>query len=78
MNYLKAVTAKKKVVREEPFGFSGAIKVIYDDGTFGLRANPGEPEPAGPSADELLGEIEASTGDDKLKAYELWIQKQKR
>lgn len=32
----------KKVVREEPFGHSNAIKVVYDDGSYGLKALPSE------------------------------------
>lgn len=40
---------RKTVVREEPFGNSPAVKVIYSDGTFGVR---GVPSTSGPSEDE--------------------------
>lgn len=33
---------RKKVVREERLGNSAAVKVIYDDGTWGIRGIPSE------------------------------------
>lgn len=56
---------RKKVVREERLGMSPAIKVIYEDGTWGLRmASPGEELPeAGPvTYPEVAGQTGSSTG----------------
>lgn len=37
---------RKRVVKEEPLGNSPAVKVIYDDGTFGVRGIGSDPSPA--------------------------------
>lgn len=42
---------RKKVVREEPLGHARAVKVIYDDGSWGIKGIPDEkPESKGPGS----------------------------
>lgn len=49
-----ATVQRKKVVRQERLGNSKAIKVIYDDGSWGLRMNPSDSNeplpPPGPTS----------------------------